>query len=148
MFDMKKIDKLLIGDEFLETAINLFLDEKKYLSALHLAGASEEVYGKWLRCNGSQDYSNFMLDQTGNIFKEHGIEIDKKSVKDFDKHSKNTIKHLDGINDRYALLNPEIDSFIQITEAIMNHSFLKRDESVNIKRFKNYIVESQGRRMR
>lgn len=77
---MDKIDKLSIGDEFLDSAIQLYLDEGKYLSALHLAGASEEIFGKWLRCNKSQDYSSFMLDQTEKIFRDNGIDIDKKSV--------------------------------------------------------------------
>jgi hypothetical protein len=141
---MDKIDKLSIGDEFLDSAIQLYLDEGKYLSALHLAGASEEIFGKWLRCNKSQDYSSFMLDQTEKIFRDNGIDIDKKSVKNADKHSKNSIKHLDSINDRYAQLEPQFDAFIKITEAIMNHSFLKRVKSENIERFEKYIMETKG----
>ena len=137
------IDKLKIADELLETAIENYLDKKKYFSALHLSGAAQEIYGQWLRYNGSQDYSSFMLDQAGKIFASQGGVINKESVKKSDKYPKNTIKHLNNKNDRYTNLNPEFDSFMQITEAIMDYSFLKRIETNNIVRFKEYIIQTK-----
>lgn len=140
---MQKVDKLTIADELLESAIENYLDYKKYFTALHLAGAAQEIYGKWLRCNGGQDYSNLMLDQVGKAFKNQGVEIDKKSIKKSDKHSKNTIKHLNNKSDRYAELNPEFDAFMQIVDSIMDYSFLKRIETHNIIRFKEYILQTK-----
>lgn len=136
-----KVDKLEIADELLETAIENHLDGKKYFASLHLAGAAQEIYGKWLRLNGGQSYQNFILDQASKHLKPYGIVVDencKKSIKEMDNNPKNTIKHLDNKNERYAELNPENDSFSKITEAIMDYSFLIRTETNNIKRFKEY----------
>lgn len=137
---MNKFDKLAIADEMLEKAIETYLDDKKYFSALHLAGAAQEIYGKWLCINGGQDFSTFMLDNAAKMFDEP---LDRKAIKKSDKHSKNTIKHLDNASDRYALLEPQIDSFMQISEAVTEYMMLKREETVNICRFKEYLIQTR-----
>ncbi len=101
---MNKFDKLDIADEMLETAIELFLDEKKYFSSLHLAGAAQEIYGKWIRINGGKDHTTSMLDIYAKLVDEP---LDRKSIIKEDKRPKNTIKHFDNKNDRYAFLNPK-----------------------------------------
>lgn len=137
---MEKIDKLLIADELLETAIYCYLDQNKYLSALHLAGAAQEIYGKWIRSNNGQDFSTIIL----NEYEKHtGDKIDRKALKKADKHSKNTIKHLDSKGDRFAELNPKLDSFMQISEAVTDYMLLKRSETVNITRFKEYLISTK-----
>ena len=67
---MEKFDKLAIADEMLESAIESYLDGQKYFSALHLAGAAQEIYGKWLRINGGQDFTTMMLDQAAKFIDE------------------------------------------------------------------------------
>lgn len=134
---MGKIDKLDIADEMLEGAIESYLDSKKFFSALHLAGAAQEIYGKWLRINGGQDFSTLMLDHASKIFEEP---IDRKAIKKEDKRPKNSIKHMDSKSDRFAHLNPQMDSFMAISEAVTEYLMLQRPETVNIKRFKNYLI--------
>lgn len=137
---MENIDKLLIADELLETAIDCYLDQNKYLSALHLAGAAQEVYGKWIRSNNGQNLSTLML----NEYEKHtGDKIDRKALNKADKHSKNTIKHLDNKGDRFAQLNPKLDSFMQISEAVTDYMLLKRSETTNIARFKEYLISTK-----
>jgi len=140
---MQRINKLDIADEFLEDAISLYLNEKKYFSALHLAGAAQEIYGKTLRMDKEQNYSDFMLDQVVKIFKKDGIEIDKKAVKKSEMHPKNTIKHINNKKDSFATLNPQLDSCSKILEAIMDHAFLKRKETSCIETFKEYFMKTQ-----
>src|SRR5690606_35235377 len=106
---MEKFDKLDIADEMLESAIEAYWDAQKYFPALHLAGAAQEIYGKWLRINGGQDFSSMMLDHAGKIFEEP---IDRKAIKKEDKRPKNSIKHMDSELDRFARLNPQLDSFM------------------------------------
>tara|TARA_B100000700_G_scaffold36466_1_gene35773 strand:+ start:949 stop:1374 length:426 start_codon:yes stop_codon:yes gene_type:complete len=137
---MEKFDKLDIADEMLEGAIESYLDSKKFFSALHLAGAAQEIYGKWLRINGGQDFSTLMLDHASKIFEEP---IDRKAIKKEDKRPKNSIKHMDSKSDRFAHLNPQMDSFMAISEAVTEYLMLQRPETVNIKRFKNYLISTQ-----
>ena len=126
---MDKFDKLVVADEMLEAAIELFLDDKKYFPSLHLAGAAQEIYGKWIRINGGKDHTTSMLD----IYEKLVVEpLDRKSIKKEDKRPKNTIKHIDNKNDRYALLNPELDSLMILSEAVTEHRKLKRAETANI----------------
>ena len=137
---MEKIDKLIIADEMLESAIELYLDGQKYFSALHLAGAAQEIYGKWLRINGGQDLATMMLDQAAKFMDEP---IDRKAIKKEDKRPKNSIKHMDNEADRFAYLNLKLDSFMAITDAFTEYSMLKRDETPNTIRFKAYLMSTR-----
>ena len=137
---MKKIDKLIIADELLDKAIECYMDDQKYFSALHLAGAAQEIYGKWIRSNNGQDFSTMMIDEFDSHLDE---KIDRKMLKKVEKHSKNTIKHLDSINDRYAQLNPQFDSFIEISGAVIEYARLCRVETKNIARFKEYLMKTK-----
>ena len=120
---MEMFDKLDIADEMLESAIESYLDAQKYFTALHLAGAAQEIYGKWLRINGEQDFSTMMLDHAGKIFEER---IDRKAIKKEDKRPKNSIKHMDSKSDRFTHLNPQFDAFMMLSEAITEYLMLKR----------------------
>lgn len=137
---MQKFDKLDIADEMLESAIESYLDAENYFSALHLAGAAQEIYGKWLRINGEQNFSKMMLNQAEKIFNEP---IDRKAIKREDKRPKNSIKHMDNKSDRFAHLNPQLDSFVVISEAVIEYLMLKRSETSNITRFKNYLIRTK-----
>jgi len=133
---MNKFDKLAIADEMLETAIELLLDEEKYFSSLHLAGAAQEIYGKWICINGGKDHTTTMLD----LYEKQSSEpIDRGAIKKEDKRPKNTIKHLDNKNDRYASLNPEFDSLTLLSEAVSEYVKLKREKTLNIERFIKYF---------
>ncbi|MDP5138730.1 hypothetical protein ORJ04_22550 [Rheinheimera baltica] len=137
---MERFDKLDIADEMLESAIESYLDNEKYFSSLHLAGAAQEIYGKWLRINGGQDFSTMMLNQAEKIFDEP---INRKSVKKEDKRSKNSIKHMDNKSDRFTDLQPQMDSFMAISEAVAEYLMLQRPETSNITRFKNYLISTK-----
>jgi hypothetical protein len=136
---MNKFDKLIIADEMLETAIEAYLDDNKYFSALHLAGAAQEVYGKWLRIKGGTNFSTMMLEQAAKALNN---DIDRKAIKKEDKRPKNSIKHFDDESDRFAYLNPKLDSFTMLSETVTEYSMLKRTETANIIRFKESIIKT------
>lgn len=141
---MEKIDKLTIADEMLEVAIENYLDNGRYFSALHLAGAAQENYGKWVRINQGQDFSTLIFEQADKAFKDQGETLDINAIKKSEKHSKNTIKHLDNHGDRYALLDPILDAFMQISEAIVDNALLHREETNNVKRFKVHVIHTKS----
>ena len=80
-----------------------------------------------------------MLDHADKIFDEP---VNRKAIKKTEKHSKNTIKHMDGESDRYAILDPQLDSFMTISEAVAEYMMLHREETDNIKRFKEYLIQT------
>jgi len=137
---MEKFDKLAIADEMLESAIESYLDNEKYFSALHLAGAAQEIYGKWLRIKGEQDFSIMILNE---VAKFSDSLLDRKAIKKEDKRPKNSIKHMDNKSDRYAFLNPQLDAFYVMSEALTEYMMLKREETANIIRFKKYLIQTQ-----
>lgn len=137
---MDKFDKLEIADEMLEKAIDSYLDDQMYFSALHLAGAAQEIYGKWLRIKGGQDYTTMIFDQIAKFSK---TPLDRKAMKKEDKRPKNSIKHMDNESDRYVFLRPKLDAFYIISEAMTEYMMLHREETANIIRFKEYLVQTQ-----
>ena len=46
---MKRYDKLHIADEMLDSAIEEFLDNRRFFAALNMAGVAQELYGKAIK---------------------------------------------------------------------------------------------------
>jgi hypothetical protein len=138
------IDKLEIADEMMESAIENFLDKHRYYSSLNLAGVAQEIYGKWIRINGGKDLPSQTLDNMEKLSKISDTEFNRKKWKEIGGHHKNTIKHFDSASDRYAILDPHFESYIQLVEAFAEHKRLKRPITENIKRFGNHIKLTRG----
>lgn len=138
------IDKLEIADEMMESAIECYLDQKRYLSALNLAGVAQEIYGKWIRINGGKDLPSQSIDNMEELAKLSGSEFIRKEYVKISSSPKNSIKHFDNKSDRYAILEPNLDSYIQMMEAYVEHMRLGRPKSENIVRFEKYIQETRA----
>lgn len=132
---MNEHDKLAIADEMLETAIELYLDSQKYFSSLHLAGAAQEIYGKWLMMNGSRNFDTVLLDAMG------ASPDNRKSLLKSVNRSKNSVKHIDNKDDRYVVLQPQEDAYMKILTAFMEYRELERGMTNNINRLSTYISE-------
>lgn len=132
-------DKLEIADEMMESAIECYLDQKRYFSALNLAGVAQEIYGKWIRINGGKDLPSQFIDNMEELAKLSDSDFRRKDCVKISKSTKNSIKHLDSEPDRYAILEPNLDSYIQIMEAYVENLRLGRPKSENIVRFEKYI---------
>ena len=137
------IDKLEIADEMMESAIECYLDQKRYFSALNLAGVAQEIYGKWIRINGGKDLPRQSIDNVEELAKLSGSDFIRKEYVKIANSPKNTIKHFDSKLDRYAFLEPHLDSYIQMMEAFVEHTRLGRPKSGNILRFEKYIQETR-----
>ena len=136
-------DKLIIADEMMESAIENYIDHKRYFAALNLAGVAQEIYGKWIRINGGKDLPSQSLDNMEAVHKELGEEFNRKKFVNLGNLPKNSIKHFDGINDRHAVLEPNFDSFLQLAEAFVEHKRLNRPVTDNITRLEAYIKQSK-----
>ena len=90
----------------MDTAKQLY-DEEDYLSALHLAGASEEILGKCLIAKGIEDSFESEVKGLVSLSELSSYKMSEKTARKLINKSKNTIKHMFDENDFYADLDPK-----------------------------------------
>jgi hypothetical protein len=138
---MKQIDKLDIADEFLEQSIESYLDHSRYVSAIHLAGAAQEIYETLIKGNREQNFSTIVLNQLEKHAKSSGSDFDRNEILQCGRYPRNSVKHMDKKNDRFTYINPEIEAMTLVLEAITDAMLLKKKETENIKRFKEHFMQ-------
>jgi hypothetical protein len=94
---------LTVPHEFLESALSLYFEHKAYSSALHLAGAAEELLGKLLREKGVASYIDsipeLFMDAWDKVVSERpartidGARMSLKSIADDLNSARNHVKH-------------------------------------------------------
>ena len=84
--------KIEVALELLETAINCYMSKKEYFSAIHLAGAAEEIFGKYVRESGGKDILTSFAEAMHKIGLLDGNVLPVKENKKFLNHTKNTVK--------------------------------------------------------
>lgn len=111
-----------IVNQQLEDALFLYFEKSDYISAITLAGASEEILGRMARHiagkNALREYVDLYLD-LNEIFKRS--DLAEKDIIDLSNHARNKMKHLDDpkvagliLDDKEAaeeILNRAIDNF-------------------------------------
>jgi len=117
------VHKHEIAVEFIEEAICLF-DKGKYFSALHLAGAAEEIFHDSLKDQGTEptkEKNSRLAKKLGDVLYGDG-QSSKKSLEKAMDYSKNAVKHLKNKEDYLynVHLRPNIDAFRMIRRAIKN----------------------------
>ena len=116
--EYKKIDVAL---QMLDTALEIFFEGKDYFSALHIAGACEEIFAQHLRLKGvvtsleSDAHAFIQIKKTLT-----GIESPLKEVKIFLNNSKNSIKHMNDGKDLFVKMDPKDDAEAMLDRAITN----------------------------
>lgn len=107
MLSIKKFQKKDIALGLLTTAIKLN-DEKDFFSALHLAGASEEIFGQYLVAKGIQNSLESNVEAFVAVKKKlFGVDVTEKDASKFINDSKNSIKHMNGLADSDVNIDPE-----------------------------------------
>lgn len=138
---MQKIDKSNVADEFLEQSIECYLDYSRYVSAIHLAGAAQEINEKLIKGKRERNFSTIMLDQLEKYAKRSGSDFNRNDILKSSRDPKNSVKHMDKKKDQFIYINLELEAMTLILEAITDAMLLKKNETKNIKRFKNYFME-------
>jgi hypothetical protein len=129
--------KLDIAYEYLETAMRLYVEERDYFSAMHLAAAAEELFGKHLP--EAQRMSSMMLKgqialrvlNTGEE-NEYAAAQDKKGkeykeAKEIILGPKNGIKHMkDDGSDATITINPIAEAREWIEHALNNFKKVRK----------------------
>ncbi|EIX4875831.1 hypothetical protein QTV42_004225 [Vibrio vulnificus] len=137
---MKELDKSDIADEFLDQAIECFLDSCRYASSLHLAGAAQEIYEKVIKSERAQDFTSILMDQYEKVMQQQGIPFDRKEFLKESRIPKNSIKHMDGKKDRLVTIDIEKEALEMLSKAVTDALLLQKPVTPNIKRFQDYFV--------
>ncbi len=128
----RTVCKLDIACEYLDAAIEFFLERHNYFCTIHLASAAEELFGAHLpECERISSLAwraqKALLSETG------PTPSDKEAWKSINNW-KNQVKHMnDGVQ---TLIIDEVSiAEWHISEALVNHHYLNLPKSVAIRRF-------------
>ncbi len=113
-------DKLVIAIEYLETAATLWLHQVNHFSAMHLAGAAEELAGKACRIAGINSHFDDLRLHVRNALSAVGIEHTERQLKEAAYSAKNAVKHMDSSNDATVRVDARKESADYIRAAYRN----------------------------
>ncbi|TLG78633.1 hypothetical protein [Methylocystis sp. B8] len=133
--------KLDIAHEYLDTAMQLYIEKRSYFSAIHLAGAAEELFGRHLPKD--ERISTIALKaQIGFQVLESGKEVEYETAQKTERKkalgitlgSKNSVKHMnDDGSDSTVTIDPVVEARNWIEDALINL------EKLNLPKPKNYM---------
>jgi len=119
------VQKLTVASELLEQALRLYY-ENHYFSALHLAGAAEELLGAHLRVMGQSSAFH--------SFRTAGVELVKgssdgplmtgKEMEGLLNHAKNRTKHMDSAEDSVVTFDPAEEAHDLLDRAVSDYYHL------------------------
>lgn len=91
----KTYDRIALAKEQLDTALYLFLDHRNYSSAITLAGAAEEIFGRSLTLKGGKSALDSSYESMAEFHRMiDGDELDKKLFVSKENLARDALKHL------------------------------------------------------
>jgi hypothetical protein len=102
---MEGTEKLDIAKELLEVALFLYYEKEQYYASLHLAGASEEILGAYVKAKGGEpvfESINTGARKVAELFS--GQMPKKKDMGEIINRARNSTKHMDGEHDSLVFL--------------------------------------------
>lgn len=130
--------KIEIAVEYLELAIEQYIKRQNYFSSLHLAGAAEEILGKYVRLNGEQDALSNFAEAMHEIGLLNGNTLPLKKNKEYLNFAKNKVKHMNSAADDTTDINPKEEALEMIERALQNFSMLRILPTEKILEFYNF----------
>src|SRR5271157_5637521 len=128
--------KLDIAKEYLNTAMQCYLDGVNYFSAMHLAGAAEELLGRWLH-ETDRSFTRHLKAQKAMATIETGKTPTDKEIINYLNWSKNAIKHMDDCNP-HIQINPISEARYWIGRAIKNHDNAGFPKSAIMRKYEDF----------
>lgn len=114
----KKID---VVKQMLETALKLYFKGNDYFSVLHIAGACDEVSGKYLKLTGAETSVESNVKAFKLIKKTlSGIESSNKDACNIFNSAKNSIKHMNDSDDSIIVMDPKDEAEEMLDRALTN----------------------------
>jgi len=124
--------KIEVAVELLETSIRCYMGSKEYFSAIHLAGAAEEIFGKYVRKSGEKDILTNFAEAMHKIGLLDGDLLAVKENKKYFNNIKNSVKHMDSVNNENVTIDAEMEARDMIERALINFNKLKLNATSTI----------------
>jgi hypothetical protein len=114
-------DRLSLAQEQLETALHLLLDLKSYSSAITLAGAAEEIFGKAITATGGKPALEYSYDSISEFHPAvHKSPLDKRQYIAEENTARNALKHLQAKDGPTVTLDLEVAACWMLVRALKN----------------------------
>lgn len=120
--------------EQLDVALEIFLEKRSYVSALTLAGASEEILGKALNLQNRGHALDEWYDQVNDVWGVPWREFISKT-----NAARNAAKHLSSQNEMTVAFDPEIEAVWLLVRACENAKRLGFDETERMYLFNEWF---------
>ncbi len=128
-------DRLALAKGQLDTALELFLDQKNYSSAITLAGAAEEIFGRALSLAGGKPALESSYESIAEVHTMlHGTELNKKSYVAKENFARDALKHLQNDKGPTITIDLEEAACWMLVRAIQNG----RKLNVEFERFQDF----------
>ena len=135
-------DRLALAKGQLDTALDLFLDEKNYSSAITLAGAAEEIFGRSLAIAGGKSALDSSYESMAEFHTMlHGTELKKKSYIAKENFARDALKHLQNDKGPTITIDLEEAACWMLVRAIQNGRKLNF-EFERFRDFDNWFYEN------
>lgn len=96
------VSKLAVASEYLTRAIELYFRGDSYFSALHLAGAAQELLGKFVERSGGVSAHTSLAQgavRISALLDPDGVPSTEREIKSIINHAKNRVKHMNDVGD-------------------------------------------------
>lgn len=134
--------KLKIACELLECALRLYYEGCSDFAALHLAGAAEELLGRFVeRIGGESEFASLQRGamRISKCLNEDGKESKSKNIAALINHAKNASKHMDQNDIDHVVFDPRAETRKILDRAVPNFynamTEFELDETELIRRF-------------
>lgn len=143
---MRRFDKLDVAVEFLDAAVSEHLDHARHFAAYNLAAVAEELVSKLLKSACKRDVAELKIGALMAMSKALGQpEGDAKGWRKLLFNLKNSMKHMDGPDDRYLDVNIETNARQKIGDTIGNLERLGVPRSQQVIRFNAFrLARKEG----
>ena len=118
-----RLHKKEIAKRQIETALELFFEQKDFLSVITLAGASEEILGSLLRRVGKRSMMDHLVDLDKHM---SGVGRDSKVVNEEVNGIRNSLKHANNPAEDELEVDPE-HAVAMLARAVANYTSLESD---------------------
>src|ERR1700730_17778092 len=125
--------KLQIAGEYLDAAMQFYIDQQNYFCAIHLAAAAAELLDEHLP-QEKRTVEIAWNAQRARRRMETGTDASKQDIKNVLLYSKNTIKHMDTV-ERTATLDPIFEAQWWIDHALTSFEKLELTKTPTLWRY-------------
>jgi hypothetical protein len=138
----KTYQRVELAIEQLDTALELFLSERSYASALTLAGAAEEILGQAISQRGQQDALRYKYDVLNTAHRElHGRPLEWKQFSDGENHARNALKHMRSRSEDTVTTDLQEAAIWMLVRACANYDALDFPRTDRMDSFDNWFYE-------